>query len=97
MLLALIRLVRTRWASVVLFLSKLWGRLLHFGATWIAPTEPDVLAISDPKTNAPPAVTPGLDSQGFPVLTEDQYEDAILGFIASIDTDSVCALSLIHI
>ncbi|UNI19823.1 hypothetical protein JDV02_005973 [Purpureocillium takamizusanense] len=93
MLLALIRLVRTRWTSAVLFLSKLWGRLLHFGATWIGGTKPDSQEISDPKTGEAAVATPGLDSQGFPVLTEDQYEDAILAFIASIDTEAVCALA----
>ncbi|KND88481.1 hypothetical protein TOPH_06888 [Tolypocladium ophioglossoides CBS 100239] len=103
MLLALIRLIRTRWASVVVYLSELWGGLLSFtSATAIRALKPNTKVHEpepepepEPETEAtgPAATAFLLDHQGFPLTTPEQDNKVIKAFIESLDTDAVCALA----
>ncbi|POR38781.1 Uncharacterized protein TPAR_01018 [Tolypocladium paradoxum] len=101
MLLALLRLIRTRWTSIVVYLSKLSGRLLGFTSA--------AVGIHGPKTDAAEAHEPEpepelettgqaataflLDHQGFPLTTPEQDDEVIKAFIESLDSDAVCALA----
>jgi hypothetical protein len=93
MLYALFRLVRSRWTLVVLFASKLWGRLLHFaGRTGITTLEKG----TQRETRDLYQLEAGhrrLDHQGFPILTEDQNGQLTKAFIKSIDSELVCGLA----
>ncbi|KAL2760493.1 hypothetical protein ACRALDRAFT_2024460 [Sodiomyces alcalophilus JCM 7366] len=46
-----------------------------------------------PKINELEARALGLDTQGFPALTDDQYNQKRKAFIESLDPDAVCALA----
>lgn len=62
MLSIFVRLVRTTWTLAVVFLSKLWSQLLHFGGlTGINTSE-----INTPEMNEPEARTLGFNAQEFP-------------------------------
>lgn len=91
MLSIFVRLVRTTWTLAVVFLSKLWSQLLHFGGlTGINTSE-----INTPEMNEPEARTLGFNAQEFPP-TEDQDAQVKTAFIESLDPDAVCALASRH-
>ncbi|KPM42445.1 hypothetical protein AK830_g4120 [Neonectria ditissima] len=94
MLFALIRLVRTRWTVVVLYLSKLWGQPLQFTSVRETKTlETNATEINTPEINEPETGTLGSDTQGFPVATDDQYNQVKKTFIESLHSDAVCDLA----
>jgi len=84
----------------VLYLSKLWGLLLSFARTSeIKTPEADSTEISPPEKNEPElpdARTLGPPDQGFPAVTDDQYNKIRKAFIESLDPDAVCALASKH-
>jgi len=94
MLSVLIRLVRRRWPLAVLYLSRLWGHLLHLISvtaikTWNAGVDENKAS----GVSEPAAGTLEPNPQEFPSATEDQRKQARKAFIESIDSDAVCTLA----